>query len=141
MTVEDYSSEAANFRHEIKDFLEKKLPSHWAGMGAFSPDERKSFVANWRKTLSEEQLLAVAWPTEYGGAGLSQMERAVLAEELAVAGAPNGTDNDYYSIGMIGQTIIEWGTDEQKSHFLPRILNGSDVWCLSLIHISEPTRP
>ena len=60
MIVEDYSSEAANFRSEIKDFLEKNLPNQWSGMGAFTPDERKSFVANWRKTLSEEQLLAVA---------------------------------------------------------------------------------
>ena len=127
--MEDYSSEAANFRYQIKDFLEQKLPNQWAGMGAFTPDERKSFVANWRKTLSEEQLLAVAWPSEYGGAGLSQMERTVLAEELAAVGVPNGTDNDIFSIGMIGHTIIEWGTDEQKNHFLP----------VSYTHLTLPT--
>ena len=129
MAVEDYSSEAAQFRSEIKGFLNTNLPTQWGGMGAFTPEERKSFVASWRKTLSEEQLLAVAWPAEYGGAGLSQMERTVLAEELAAVGVPNGTDNDPFSIGMIGHTIIEWGTDEQKNHFLPRILDGSDVWC------------
>ena len=127
MAVEDYSSEAAQFRSEIKGFLNTNLPTQWGGMGAFTPEERKSFVASWRKTLSEEQLLAVAWPAEYGGAGLSQMERTVLAEELAAVGVPNGTDNDPFSIGMIGHTIIEWGTDEQKIHFLPRILDGSDV--------------
>ena len=87
-------------------------------MGAFTPEERKTFVSNWRKTLSERQLLAVAWPPEYGGAGLSQMERTVLAEELAAVGVPNGTDNDILPIGMIGHTIIEWGTEEQKDHFL-----------------------
>ena len=127
--MEDYSSEAANFRAEIKIFLDENLPSTWAGMGAFTPDERNTFVSDWRKTLSERQLLAGAWPPEYGGAGLSQMERTVLAEELAAVGVPNGTDNDIFSIGMIGHTIIEWGTEEQKDHFLPRILDGSDVWC------------
>ena len=63
------------------------------------------------------------------GAGLSQMERTVLAEELAAVGVPNGTDNDIFSIGMIGHTIIEWGTEEQKITSSPRILDGSDVWC------------
>jgi alkylation response protein AidB-like acyl-CoA dehydrogenase len=53
----------------------------------------------------------------------------VVAEELAKAGVPAGNDNDIFSIGMIGHTLIEWGTEEQKAHFLPRILDGSDVWC------------
>ena len=125
----DYSVEAANFRADIKNFLDKNLPSGWGGMGGFTSDERREFVANWRRTLSQHQLLAVAWPVEYGGAGLSQMERTVLAEELAEAGVPNGTENDIFSIGMIGHTIIEWGSEEQKNHYLPRILDGSDVWC------------
>ena len=129
MNVEDYSSEAAQFRMEMKSFLKDNLPADWRGMGAFSPQDRKSFVANWRKTLSEQQLLAVAWPEEFGGAGLSQMERTVLAEELAAVGVPPGSDNDPFSISMIGHTIIEWGTEEQKNHFLPRILDGTDVWC------------
>ena len=81
--MEDYSAEAANFRADIKSFLEENLPSRWSGMGGFSPDERQKFVADWRRTLSQHQLLAVAWPNEYGGAGLSQMERTILAEELA----------------------------------------------------------
>ena len=127
--MEDYSAEAANFRADIKSFLEENLPSRWSGMGGFSPDERQKFVADWRRTLSQHQLLAVAWPNEYGGAGLSQMERTILAEELAEVGVPNGPDNDIFSIGMIGHTIIEWGTDEQKNHYLPRILDGTDVWC------------
>ena len=127
--MEDYSAEAANFRADIKKFLGENLPEAWSGMGSFSPDERSTFVANWRRTLSEHQLLAVAWPLEYGGAGLSQMERTVLAEELVEAGVPSGSDNDIFSIGMIGHTIIEWGSDEQKNHYLPRILDGTDVWC------------
>jgi alkylation response protein AidB-like acyl-CoA dehydrogenase len=127
--VDDYTDEAAAFRTRIKGFLAEELPDGWSGMGEFSPDERASFIASWRQTLAANRLLAVAWPTEYGGAGLSQMERTVLAEEFAAAGVPSGSDNDIFSIGMIGHTIIEWGTEEQKQYYLPRILDGSDVWC------------
>jgi len=127
--VDDYTPEAAAFRARIKDFLAENLPADWSGMGAFSPDERTAFVNGWRRTLAESQLLAVAWPPEYGGAGLSQMERTVLAEEFAEAGVPAGNDNDIFSISMAGNTIIEWGTEEQKQHFLPRIIDGTDVWC------------
>jgi len=127
--VDDYTPEAAAFRARIKDFLAEHLPADWSGMGAFTPDERRAFIGEWRRTLAENQLLAVAWPPEYGGAGLSQMERTVLAEEFAEAGVPAGTDNDIFSISMAGNTIIEWGTEEQKRHYLPRIISGEDVWC------------
>jgi alkylation response protein AidB-like acyl-CoA dehydrogenase len=114
--VDDYTDEAAAFRTRIKAFLAEHLPAGWSGMGGFSPDERATFIAEWRRTLADNRMLAVAWPTEYGGAGLSQMERVVLAEEFATAGVPAGNDNDIFSIGMIGHTIIEWGTEEQKQH-------------------------
>ena len=130
MSVEaDYTPEAAAFRTRIRNFLSANLPGDWSGMGGFDPDERREFITRWRRTLAEHQLLAVAWPPEYGGAGLSQMERTVLAEEFASAGVPGGNDNDIFSIGMIGHTLIDWGTEEQKHQFLPRILDGSDVWC------------
>lgn len=124
-----YTSEAEAFRVKIQGFLNDNLPAGWQGMGALSPDERAAFVAQWRPTLAEHDLLAVAWPVEYGGSGLSQLERTVLAEEFAKAGVPTGGDNDGFSIGMLGHTIIEWGTEEQKKHYLPRILDGTDVWC------------
>ena len=73
--------------------------------------------------------LAVAWPVEYGGGGLSLIERTVLAEELTKAGVPAGNDNDIFSIGMLGHTLIEAGTEEQKKEYLPKILSGEHVWC------------
>ncbi len=124
-----YTAEAESFRAKIQTFLKEKLPKDWQGMGALGPDQRAEFVATWRPTLAEHNLLAVAWPVEYGGSGLSQLERTVLAEEFAKAGVPTGGDNDGFSIGMLGHTLIEWGTEEQKRHYLPRILDGTDVWC------------
>ncbi|MGF1596008.1 MAG: acyl-CoA dehydrogenase family protein [Acidimicrobiales bacterium] len=124
-----YTPQAETFRARIRGFLAEHLPADWSGMGALGPEERTAFIASWRPILAENALLAVAWPTEYGGAGLSMLERTVLAEEFAKAGVPTGNDNDIFSIGMLGHTLIEWGTEEQQQHFLPRILDGTDVWC------------
>ena len=42
---------------------------------------------------------------------------------------PAGVGNDVFGIQMVGNTILQWGTEEQKQHFLPRILSGEDLWC------------
>jgi alkylation response protein AidB-like acyl-CoA dehydrogenase len=53
----------------------------------------------------------------------------IIAEEFTKAGLPTGGSNDGFGIGMVGNTLIEWGTEEQKKHHLPRILSGEDLWC------------
>lgn len=124
-----YPPDAERFRARIRTFLAEHLPAGWAGVGALPPDERAEFAARWRATLAENGLVAVSWPTEYGGAGLTDVEQVVLAEELARAGAPSGGENDGFGIGMLGNTLIQLGTEEQKSYFLPRILSGEHRWC------------
>ncbi len=71
----------------------------------------------------------VAWPQEFGGAGLGKVEQVVLVEELARAGVPSMGYNDTFGIKMLGNTLLHWGTEEQKRRFLPRILSGEDRWC------------
>jgi alkylation response protein AidB-like acyl-CoA dehydrogenase len=124
-----YTAEAEAYREKIQAFLAEHLPAGWTGLGALDPDARARFVKEWRQILADNNLLAVAWPKEYGGAGLSLIERTVLAEEFARAGVPTGGDNDGFSISMLGHTLLHWGTEEQKRYFLPRILSGEDVWC------------
>ena len=118
-----YTAEAEAYREKIQAFLAEHLPPDWRGLGALDPEAGTGFVADWRRILADHDLLAVAWPKEYGGAGLSLIERTVLAEELAKAGVPAGNDNDGFSISMLGHTLLQWGTEEQKRHFLPRILS------------------
>jgi alkylation response protein AidB-like acyl-CoA dehydrogenase len=125
----DYPPQAEKFRAEVKTFLSEHLPPGWSGMGGLPEGERERFRAQWRRTLGEHQMLAVSWPREYGGAGLSLVEQVVLAEEFALAGAPQGSENDSFGIGMLGNTLIALGTDEQKRHYLPKILSGEQRWC------------
>ena len=124
-----YSQEAEAYRDKVQAFLAEKLPADWKGMGALVGAELEDFVTEWRTTLYEANYLAPGWPQEYGGAGLSATEQVILAEEFARAGVPTGGPNDVFGIQMLGNTILLQGTDEQKAHYLPRILSGEDTWC------------
>ena len=124
-----YPPEAEQFRTRVRAFLSEHLPPGWTGLGALEEHERERFREQWRRTLAEHRMLAVSWPEQYGGAGLSHVEQVVLAEEFARAGAPQGSENDTFGIGMLGNTLIHLGTEEQKAHYLPRILSGEQRWC------------
>jgi alkylation response protein AidB-like acyl-CoA dehydrogenase len=124
-----YSADAQAYREKVQAFLAEKLPSTWKGIGTLEGDELARFVEEWRRTLYENNMLATSWPREYGGAGLSALEQVILAEEFAKSGVPSGGPNDVFGIQMVGNTILQWGTDEQKAHYLPRILSGEDRWC------------
>lgn len=123
------SPEAEKFREKVQAFLAEHMPAGWAGIGSLEGEAVLEFANEWRTTLGENRMLAPSWPAEYGGGGLSSTEQVVVAEEFYRAGVPTGGTNDAFSIGMIGNTILQWGTDEQKAHFLPRIISGEDVWC------------
>ena len=125
----DYPPEAEEFRARVRDFLRRGLPADWRGLGALSSDEAREFTASWRKVLAAEGYLTPSWPAEYGGAGLSRLQQVVLTEELATAGVPFNGRNDTFSIKMIGNLLLRYGTDEQKSYFLPRIVSGEHRWC------------
>jgi alkylation response protein AidB-like acyl-CoA dehydrogenase len=124
-----YSAEAEAYREKVQAFLSEHLPAGWKGIGALEKEAAEAFQTEWRNTLYENGYLAVSWPKEYGGQDLSPLEQVIIAEEFARAGVPGGGPNDVFGIQMVGNTIIQWGTEEQKKHFLPRILSGEDKWC------------
>lgn len=125
----NYPPESDEFRARIRTFLEEHLPDDWQGVGQLAGEEYWSFMASWRSTLVDNGLIAVHWPKEYGGGGFTQIEQVVMAEEFARAGAPTGVPNDGFGINLLGNTLLRWGTEEQKRHYLPRIVSGEDVWC------------
>jgi alkylation response protein AidB-like acyl-CoA dehydrogenase len=124
-----YSAAAEEYREKVQAFLAEKLPPNWKGIGALSGDALEHFVTEWRATLFSSGYLAPGWPVEFGGGGLSELEQVIIAEEFARAGVPTGGHNDVFSIQMLGNTLLLFGTEEQKRHYLPRLLAGEDTWC------------
>ena len=124
-----YSAEAEQYRAKVQQFLADNLPKNWKGTGSLEGEELESFVRSWRPVLAKSGYLAPGWPVAYGGGGLSALEQVIVAEEFERAGVPTGAPNDVFSIQMLGNTLLLFGTEEQKKHFLPRIISGEDTWC------------
>ncbi|MFF0043022.1 acyl-CoA dehydrogenase family protein [Streptomyces mirabilis] len=124
-----YPPETETFRAEARAFLAETLPPDWKGIGALDEDDAWAFARDWRRLLVARGYLSLTWPEEYGGRGLSKLHQVVLMEELALAGVPFGLPQDTFGVKMLANTLLRWGTEEQKSHFLPRILSGEDIWC------------
>ena len=135
MTLElDLGPTTRAFRDEVRAWLEANRPEELVGVEL----ERASFgnvpgVREWTEKLRAAGYLCVSWPKEFGGRGLSGVEVAVMNEEFARVGVPRVTRG--MGEWLVGPSIIVWGTDEQKAHFLPRIIDGTDVYCQGF---SEP---
>jgi alkylation response protein AidB-like acyl-CoA dehydrogenase len=130
-----YPPDVQAFREEVRAFVAANVPLGWRGLGAMDTDEARAFVLRWRAVLAAHGYLAPAWPVEYGGGGLDRLRQVVIVEELARAGLPASGSADVFGIKMIGNLLLRYGTDEQKAHFLPRIVSGADQWCQGF---SEP---
>jgi alkylation response protein AidB-like acyl-CoA dehydrogenase len=129
-----YTPEAEDFRVEIREWLTSNLPAGWGDEGfEMSVEERKEFNEQWPKKLFGGGWICATWPMEYGGKGLTTLQGVVLAEEFAKVKAPMRAD--FFGDTLVGPTLLQWGTEEQKKEFLPRILNGSIRWCQGF---SEP---
>ena len=129
-----YPTDAEEFRAEIRGWLEENLPSGWFEPGfEMTDEERREFNAQWPAKLFSGGWICATWPTAYGGKGLSTMQGVVLAEEFARARAP--MRGDFFGDTLVGPTLLQWGTEEQKREFLPGILKGETRWCQGF---SEP---
>jgi len=124
-----YPAEVEAFREEVRRVL-AELPPNWKGVGGIADPEAAEDVAHeWRQTLYRHGLLGITWPVGFGGRGLSQLHQVVLVEELARAGLSYGEPHDTFGLKMLGNTLLRWGTDDQKRRFLPSILSGDERWC------------
>jgi len=129
-----YPPDAEEFRAEVRAWLEENLPEGWFDDDfELSAEDRKAFNQAWTQKLHEGRWLCASWPEEYGGRGLPTMQAVVLAEEFHRAGAPMRAD--FFGDTLVGPTILQWGTDEQKQEFIPKILSGEISWCQGF---SEP---
>jgi len=133
----DDSPEEIALRAEVRAWLDehavRRDPEALAGMRTYrtrTEAEDEALVAEaraWQRTKADSGWAAPSWPAELGGRDLSPLLAGVFAAEEAhydVVGRMFTVGTD-----MVGPTLIEWGTDEQRRHHLPRILRADDIWC------------
>jgi alkylation response protein AidB-like acyl-CoA dehydrogenase len=125
--------EEAAFRDAFRSWLETNVPRDWSSWREKPLEESFSYLRAWQGRLHEGGWAAVSWPKEYGGRGATLMEQAIFWEEMARVEAPPMANA--LGLGLIGPTIIAYGTDAQKKRFIPKILSAEEIWCQGF---SEP---
>lgn len=101
--------------------------------GRIELEEFVEVSTDWQRTLAQDRWIAVHWPEQYGGRGLSLLDEAVIQESLAAAGAPQLIN--LFGLTMVGPVLIKHGTEQQRQRFLPKILSAEEIWCQGF---SEP---
>jgi alkylation response protein AidB-like acyl-CoA dehydrogenase len=125
------SADDRSFRDEVRSFLEDGLAGDFAAVrGRGGPgDEHALFDERlaWERHLGAHGWTCAGWPKEHGGRGLSLWRQVVYLEEYARAGGPGRVG--HIGEGLLGPTVIAFGTPEQQRRFLPPILAGTELWC------------
>jgi len=120
-----YTPEQQAFRAEVRAWLEAHVPAQ--PLEHFDAT-REGFEAHrqWERTLKSGDWGMVTWPKEYGGRGLDLIQWLIFEEEYYRADAPGRVNQN--GIFLLGPTLIEFGTHEQKRRFLPPMASGEEIW-------------
>jgi len=121
-----FTPEEQAFREEVRSFLKDRLPQHIAGKVKAGQRLSKADQEEWHAILNERGWLANHWPREYGGPGWGAVQKVIFDNECALAGGPRIVP---FGVNMLGPVLIKFGNEQQKRHWLPRILSGQDWWC------------
>ncbi|WP_028923562.1 acyl-CoA dehydrogenase family protein [Pseudonocardia acaciae] len=139
--------EAARFRAEIRGWIEANAPAGLSGLvdwnsppltgggrgGAYFEAESGPVYAEWERRLLDAKLICPVWPERFGGRGFTPVQDAIYSEECHRAGVPRV--RRHFGENMVGPSVMVHGTDEQRDHFLPKIVSGEHVYCQGF---SEP---
>ena len=121
-----FSEKDNAFRQEVRDFLAEKLPSRLSSKVKLGKRLNKDDMIEWHAILNARGWLATNWPEEHGGPGWTAVQKHIFDEECWAAGAPRTVP---FGLNMLAPVLMKFGSEEQKAHYLPRILDGTDWWC------------
>jgi alkylation response protein AidB-like acyl-CoA dehydrogenase len=127
------SPDELQFRDELRAWLKANVPKDWNEYRNESLEDRFEYLKRWQRKLYDGGWAGISWPKEYGGRGASLMQQVIFWQEMALASAPPLANT--LGLGIIGPTIIAFGTDAQKKRYLPKILSAEEIWCQGF---SEP---
>jgi alkylation response protein AidB-like acyl-CoA dehydrogenase len=126
-----FSPQQERFRADARAWLVDRLDGKFEVVrGRGGPgDEHELFDERWvwEQELGRDGWIGLGWPAEFGGRGATLVEQVIFYEEYARAGGPGRVG--IVGEGLLGPTIVHFGSDAQKHQFLPGILRGTEIWC------------
>ena len=119
-----FTAEQESFRQEARAWLATHVPT----VPLASMDTAAGFAQHraWERTLHDGGYAMVSWPVEYGGRGANLIEWLIFEEEYWGAGAPGRVNQN--GIFLLGPTLMEFGTAEQKARYLPPMACSDEIW-------------
>lgn len=124
-----YTKEQEEYRLKVRAWIHENLPKKEGQ----DYDDLVKEKLEWEKRLFNGGYAGITWPKEYGGQGLEQVYQIIFNEECGKADAPPILNN--IGKNIIGPTLLELGTEEQKNRYIPKILSAEEIWCQGF---SEP---
>lgn len=119
-----YTPEQEAFRAEVRAWMEAHVPKE--PLVTLECREGYDQHVAWERTLASGNWGMVTWPEQFGGRGLDLIQWLIFEEEYFRAGGPNRANQN--GIFLLGPTIMEFGTEEQKARFLPPMARGEVIW-------------
>jgi alkylation response protein AidB-like acyl-CoA dehydrogenase len=129
------TAQEVRFRDEVRAWFAENVPRDWVKRR----DEEESMLGRfeylraWQRKLYDAGWAGISWPKDFGGRGAPVMEQVIFIEEMARAEAPPMAN--VIALGLIGPTIIAFGTPEHKKRYLAKMLSAEEIWCQGF---SEP---
>jgi alkylation response protein AidB-like acyl-CoA dehydrogenase len=123
------TDELDEYRHRFRSWLQQAPVPKLTG----SEDEQFESLREWQRVLYEAGYVGVSWPREWGGPGLTLRHQQILNEELGRARVPQPVG--LIGLDVVGPSIGRFGTPEQRTRLLPKLLSGEEIWCQGF---SEP---
>ena len=119
-----FTEQQQAFRAEVRAWLAQHVPAE--PLQSFDTEEGFQQHRDWEATLNEGRWGMVTWPEALGGRGCDLIEWLIFEEEYYRARAPLRVNQN--GIFLLGPTLMEYGTEEQKARFLPAMAEGRDIW-------------
>ena len=119
-----YTSEQQAFRAEVRAWMKANVPKE--PLVTLEREEGYHQHVEWERRLASGNWGMVTWPEAYGGRGLDLIQWLIFEEEYYRAGAPLRVNQN--GIFLLGPTVMEFGTDEQKARFLTPMAKGEVIW-------------
>ena len=119
-----YTPEQESFRAEVREWLAEHVPAK--PLASFDTEAGFAAHREWERTLAAGNWGMVTWPEAFGGRGCDLIQWLIFEEEYYRAGAPGRVNQN--GIFLLGPTLMEYGSEEQKARFLPAMASGEEIW-------------